>query len=61
MSLESTFTNPRDFEGGEKSEDAYDRPGYLRKHIGEIEDSFKGIEEEEKKENSCGLITFLLQ
>lgn len=62
MSLGNVFTNPRDLEGGENSDNAYDCPGYLRRHAGESEESFKGKEkEEEKKEDCCGMMNVLLQ
>lgn len=63
MSLGNVFTNPRDLAGGGNSDDAYDDcPGYLRKHVGESEESFKGKEkeEEESKEDCCGMMNILL-
>ena len=61
MSLGNVFTNPRDLEGDGNSDDAYDCPGYLRKHVGESEESFKGKEEVEKKEDCCEMMNVLLQ
>jgi hypothetical protein len=64
MSLGNVFTNPRDLKGGGNSDDAYDCPGYLPKHVGESEESFKGKEKEEeekKKEDCCGMMNVLLQ